>query len=304
MEELDAKAFSSARRAVLGAARPVDRARWLHHFEGGPAAHVARALAPYQNADGGFGHGLEPDFRLPASSALATTVGLRMLHEAGVPASDPRVRGAVAYLAATYDRGRPGWQDVPLEVNDHPHAPWWQRGDPRRPGPAEAWGNPDAEAVAAFHAWPELVPDGLREETTALALARLEALAGPPPPYVALCYSRLAATAPPPVAARVAARLRAEASGIAARAAESPEFACFWLAPTPDHPLAEPLRAAVSRSLDEEVARQSSEGYWEPRWSWHAADPEAWRVARAEWRGEQTLHTVLALRAWGRIEAA
>jgi hypothetical protein len=302
MRRLAAEDFSRARRVLLEAARPVDRARFLHHFEGGPADDVSRALAPYQNPDGGFGHGLEPDFRLPATSALATTVGLRMLGEAGLSDADPRVRGAVGYLANSFDRTRPGWRDVPAAVNDHPHAPWWERGDPGRLGPEDAWGNPDAEAVAAFHRWPACVPEALREETTALALARLEALPGPPPPYVALCYQQLAAAAPAEVADRVADRLRAEATAIAGRAAQQSEFATFWLAPTPEAPLAEPLRTAVAMSLDEEIARQSPEGHWAPRWSWGDAYPEAWAVARREWCGEQTLHTLLALRAWDRID--
>lgn len=39
-------------------------------FEGADSAGVVDALRGYQNADGGFGHGLEPDKRCPDSLAL------------------------------------------------------------------------------------------------------------------------------------------------------------------------------------------------------------------------------------------
>ena len=45
----------------------------------------------FQNDDGGFGRALEPDFRLPASSAIATAVGFQYLREAGV--ASPRSHG-------------------------------------------------------------------------------------------------------------------------------------------------------------------------------------------------------------------
>ena len=86
--------FSRAREFLLQRARPLERALFRFHFENAPAAEVRRALAAFQNEDGGFGRALEPDFRLPASSAIATSLAFRHLREAMVPARDPMVRAA------------------------------------------------------------------------------------------------------------------------------------------------------------------------------------------------------------------
>lgn len=305
MQTLDSKSFERARNYLRTHARPLDRALFLHQFEGAPAGPVGRALEAYRNEDGGFGRALEPDFRLPDSSAMATCIGLRILHEIGAPGDDPLVRGAIRYLCETYDPERPGWIDVPAQVNDHPHAPWWQRDDSARLGPEDVWGNPEAEIVARFHTWPEQVPAALLAEVSDLTLSRLDHTPSPLPPYVALCYQRLGETAPPEVRGRIAGRLRSDARKILdpdPAGWDGNAFPLFWLVPTPDTPGADQLEAEVALELDREIARQGEDGAWEPRWSWMGGYPEAWEVARREWRGEQTLHTLRALRAWGRIE--
>ena len=43
-------------------ARPVDLARWKYWQGTGSASSVLEALGWYQNEDGGFGFGLEPDY--------------------------------------------------------------------------------------------------------------------------------------------------------------------------------------------------------------------------------------------------
>lgn len=50
-----------AKQFILKTARPVERAEFLYHFYNGPKEAVVEALRPYQNTDGGFGHGLEAD---------------------------------------------------------------------------------------------------------------------------------------------------------------------------------------------------------------------------------------------------
>ena len=47
--------FERAEAFVYRFARPLDLARWQYHFEGGSSGAVLKALACYQNEDGGFG---------------------------------------------------------------------------------------------------------------------------------------------------------------------------------------------------------------------------------------------------------
>lgn len=65
-------------------ARKLDLYLYEYLFEGADSAPVLKELSVYQNADGGFGHALEADLRLPNSSALATTIALQYLSRINV----------------------------------------------------------------------------------------------------------------------------------------------------------------------------------------------------------------------------
>ena len=75
--QLQKARFESARGFVHERARPLDRALFSALFENGDAAAVSNALVAFRNEDGGFGNALEPDFRLPASSPMATSMALQ-----------------------------------------------------------------------------------------------------------------------------------------------------------------------------------------------------------------------------------
>ena len=71
--------FRRACAFVREVARPLDRVLLSYHFEDGSADDALDQLMTYQNDDGGFGRGLEPDFRLEASSPIATSVAAEYL---------------------------------------------------------------------------------------------------------------------------------------------------------------------------------------------------------------------------------
>ncbi len=68
-------------------------------FDGAPAAGVVDALRGYQNPDGGFGHGLEPDKRCPASLGIDVEAALQALSAAGA-VDQEMVRRACDFLAS------------------------------------------------------------------------------------------------------------------------------------------------------------------------------------------------------------
>lgn len=114
--------------------RPLEMALWEFYFERGTKEKVIRYLSAFQNKDGGFGHGLEPDFWLPSSSPMATWAAGQIVVEIranpkevmSVPAvQHTLVRNLVSYLVNT-PQVQPGiWPSVLPENNLHPHAPWW-----------------------------------------------------------------------------------------------------------------------------------------------------------------------------------
>ena len=202
------------------------------------------------------------------------------------------------YVLDTFDPKRQGWQDVPLAVNQHPHAPWWQRDNAEHAGPADGWGNPDADLIAALHDHATMVPPSLLDELTALALEKLEAISEIPP-YVARCYLRLAEAAPP-ARQTIQGRLCADVKAIMNQI-DGSSLVPFWLAETPEGAFARAAETMVQANLDAEIQRQSPDGSWKPRWSWFGNYPEIWKIAEGEWSGQQTLLTLRSLRAWGRI---
>ncbi len=89
--------FSAGRDFVRREARLVESRLFATIFEGADPAGVVDALRGYQNADGGFGHGLEPDKRCPDSLALDVQIAFETLLTAGAR-DDDMVRRAADWL--------------------------------------------------------------------------------------------------------------------------------------------------------------------------------------------------------------
>lgn len=115
--------IDAATQFIAGHARVVDRRRFERLFGGGEAGPVRDAVAAYRNPDGGFGHGLEPDGRTPASQPPAVELALRILDECDAWDED-LVAGACRWLEATAP-AEGGATFVDPGVEKWPHAPWW-----------------------------------------------------------------------------------------------------------------------------------------------------------------------------------
>ncbi len=123
--------FEKARNFVYRNARPLDLARWQFHFEGGSSEAVLHALSFYQNEDGGFGQGLEPDYLNPNSTPMATWAATELLYEVGfTDKARPIVKGVLRYLesGADFDEKQNKWLNTVPSNNDYPHAVWWEYG--------------------------------------------------------------------------------------------------------------------------------------------------------------------------------
>jgi hypothetical protein len=104
--------------------RDIDRARFGYHFDTLPLDDMLTTLGRYQNEDGGFGHGLEPDIAAPDSNPFATELALLYCVQADVPRDHPLLQRTVAYLEQTQNPDG-GWQFT-KSVYGHTLAPWFQ----------------------------------------------------------------------------------------------------------------------------------------------------------------------------------
>lgn len=290
---VDAAALDAAEQFVLRTARLLDRHRFAHQFRGGPGSAVLAALRPYANADGGFGHALEPDLRGAGSQPEPVEVAVRVLAgtNGGAALADPMVEAACDWLVAhsAADGGVP-WV-LPSVVSD-PRAPWWQ---PEDGAPGHLVPTAPIAGILLRHGRTHPWLDG----ATAFCRARIEAAAHDGlEPYAAFATLDFLDGVPDRAWAEEAFTAVREA--ILATVTFDPE--------TPGH-VHLPIEYAPSpdgfgrRLFDDEVmdehldllvAAQGDDGGWSFNW-------EAWAPATvAEWRGHLTVERLLLLRAHGR----
>lgn len=127
MDMKPAPDLAKASDFIWRTARLLDRRRFAFLFQGGSNDAVLTALSPYRNADGGFGHALEPDIRAPVSQPMPVWSALRILDECGA-FTDPMVVQACDYLLTiTTEEG-----GVPFalpSLRPYPRVPWLQPDD-------------------------------------------------------------------------------------------------------------------------------------------------------------------------------
>jgi hypothetical protein len=283
--------FENGRDFVRREARVVEERLFATLFEDAPPSGVARALEAYRNDDGGFGHGLEPDKRCPASQPMDVALALALLAEAGASA-EPFLEGACGFLEdVADDRG-----SVPLALRsalEYPHAEHLD-GD---------WAyEPSVWATASVAGW--LLVHGAQhpwlDRATAFCLDSLER----EPPSDAheingvlnfLDHAPDRARAEPLVAAAAAA-LPGASYFLADAASDEYGVTPLQLAPTPDSP-ARTLFAdeQIAAHLDRLEADQQPDGGWPIRW-----DPPS-DASRLAWRGSVTVGALRTLRAYGRV---
>lgn len=93
--------FKKASSWIKRNARSLEVARWEYKFENGSPDKVMHYLTVFQNEDGGFGHGIEPDFWLPNSSPMATWAAGQILVEINTDENEEIVKSLISYLTDT-----------------------------------------------------------------------------------------------------------------------------------------------------------------------------------------------------------
>ena len=112
----------AAERFMFETARLLDRHRLTLLLHGGTATPTLDALRAYRNADGGFGHGLEPDVRGPFSEPVSTLDALHVMIEVGA-SGDSMLGDAVAWLSSVAFADGSITMAMPT-ASGYPHAPW------------------------------------------------------------------------------------------------------------------------------------------------------------------------------------
>jgi hypothetical protein len=303
MKALTKANYDKAANYLTHSARPLEGALYTYHFEGAPATRVLDELVHFQNRDGGFGHGLEPDIRLGDSSVIATTIAFQRFRELKTPADHPMTVKACRYLLDSYDAQHLNWPIIPPNIDDAPHAPWWVHGGDLE----KSMSNPRAEIAGYLHDYAKHFPKDIRQAVTQSVIDYLLSQPDRMEMHDMLCYIRLweTPTLPEDIKGTLLKKLRRIVDNTVERNPEA--WKGYGLLPlaiisSPESPFADAFEDAVQHNLDFIIESQREDGTWGPNWSWGDQWPDAWEQARRDWAGQLTLDNLRKLRAFGHIE--
>ncbi|HSR84334.1 MAG TPA: hypothetical protein VLM11_09150 [Streptosporangiaceae bacterium] len=286
--------FAAGDRFMLSQARLLERRLFATAFLGQSGAHVVDALRGYQNDDGGFGHGLEPDKRCPASLPIDVEIAFQALAAAGA-ADEAMITRACDFLAATAARAAAGGAVPPAfdVIEQFPRAAHWTDWTY---APAL---NPTAGLVgllyqlgfdhpwrtqATEYCWQQLAADGPPGDAHTLSEVMI---------FLAHVPDRDRADKQAREIARHFGdismfRLDPDAEGYGLTPlALVPEPSSRWRALFTDE--------QIDAHLDRLLKSQQDDGSWPISW-----DPPS-EAATLEWRGIVTLSALRTLTAYGRI---
>jgi hypothetical protein len=283
--------IDAAAQFIAGHARVLDRRRFERLFQGGDARPVRDAIAAFRNADGGFGHALEPDGRTPASQPAAVMMALETLDEADAW-DEELVAGAIDWLVANAP-AEGGVSFVEPTVEGWPHAPWWQA-EEGRPASLLTTG----KIAGTLHA--RRVEHPWLDRATELLWRRIDELDDPGPYGFRGVLAFLQHVPDRDRAEETLERvgpLLFERNMVALDpAAEGEVHTPLDFAPNPDS-IARRLfdETTIEAHLDHLASSQAEDGGW--TFNWLAWSP----VAASEWRGSRTVDALRTLRANGRF---
>ncbi|QGH36694.1 hypothetical protein GI584_22710 [Gracilibacillus salitolerans] len=271
-------------------ARPLEAARWSYLFEGAPRDEVIHYLSAFQNEDGGFGHGIEPDFWTPDSSPMATWAAGQILMEIGAGSDEQIVKSMLSYLSKTCNESTGMWPSVLPENNQHPHAPWWHW----REGVQDNWMfNPSAELAGFLVHWS---PDN--SETAQLGWKLIDKAidhlmsSDQMDSHEINNYQQLLKIitryADDNLIRGVSVKINTLIENCVDRdvSAWSTGYKPLPLdfVNVPDHPLYEKMSNLIKQNLNFYIDQLSAEGTWDISWEW-GSYPEEFAVARRYWKG-------------------
>ena len=279
--------FDDARRFLYAEGRLLERRLFGVLFEEAGAGSVVDALLGYRNPDGGFGHGLEPDKRVPDSQPLDVEAAFWAMDTAGHFDHD-LARAACDFL----QRIGPGVGPLTETYRDYPRAPHW--GDFALAPDL----NPTAGIAAMLWKWD--IDHPWREAATAFCWERIEAGLpedahgfGETLSFFAWAPQRSRADE---AAAKAGARLGSLRMFRLDPAEPGYGVTPLHYAPAPDSRWAGLFEPSVIEAhLDALAAAQLEDGGWPI--SWEPIGP----AAGYDCRGAETLRALRTLRAFGRL---
>lgn len=110
--------------------RLLERKLFEYFFENGSQQACLKALSAYQNEDGGFGNGIEPDLMCPDSSGIGAETALSFLDL--LEASNTEIAHKLIDWIITHQNAEGYIPHPPESMLNYPYQPWWKNPDKER----------------------------------------------------------------------------------------------------------------------------------------------------------------------------
>ncbi|MBU1895400.1 hypothetical protein KJ641_00820 [Patescibacteria group bacterium] len=285
-------------------ARDLDKQLYAFYFEGDSADKVFTELANYQNDDGGFGRGIEPDFVTSSSSVIATTIAIQYMEKLETTETNETLKNTIDYFVNSFSEEHQKWSPVPIDVNNSPHAPWWHIDE--KSGMCvidQSWENPTVEILGYLHKYPNSFPALKLEELTRRAVEGLQSDEDIPE-HSLYCYQIFYTSLSEQLKAQIKPRLFERIKAIVNTNVDEwrekyvPKPLNF--VDGPESPFYNLLRDSVHQNLDFLIETIDANEAWFPTWSWGQYEKE-WVKARIEWAGKIAVENLVVLKKFSKI---
>ncbi len=303
--ELNNETLQKVKERILNEGRKLDAEALKLEFGNTDKHDYIKELILFQNDDGGFGNGIEPDFIFPSSSPMATSIGLKYLEKI-----DETIKGremikrAVEYLEKEYNYEEKRWYSAGKSLNDFPHAPWWNIDEETGRNCIDAsWGNPTAELAGYLYKYREYTVKIDAKKLVAEAVRRLEEKKQFTSEHEIYCYIRMYNRVPEEFKKRMKEPITRAIEGLISTDPKE------WDQYTPN-----PLRFIekeskeyfgismnlINKSLDYVINKMETEGEIKVNWEWGQYEDE-WNIQKRNWIGIINLNYLVILKKFNRL---
>jgi hypothetical protein len=128
--EINIDKLTAIKKMIYTEGRLLERKLFQYYFENGTKESCIRALIAYQNDDGGFGNGIEPDLLNPSSSGIGAETALYIVDILENVETDI-ITNIARWLEKSVNQH--GFiPNPPSDLMEYPHQAWWENPDNER----------------------------------------------------------------------------------------------------------------------------------------------------------------------------
>ncbi|WP_274310286.1 hypothetical protein [Solibacillus daqui] len=305
--------FDRAKVFIKTKTRGLERSLFEYEFENGSQESVLAELKTYQNKDGGFGNGIEPDFWLPHSSPMATWKAGQILMDIGADKEEPMVKSMISYLINTNHMETGMWDTVLPENNEYPHAPWWHWQE----GIQENWMfNPGVELAAFLVHWSNEKSESAEVGWSSIGKAVNYLMNKSEMDRHEINNFQQLIKIIRPHESNFEDKTEYSFEVVSEKIMDLAEKCVdrdtsAWIhgykaipldfIDKPNHPLCSRFGPLVGKNLDFYLEQITNDGLWDISWSW-GSYPENFEVAREYWKGILAVNRYKQLKSFGYLE--